>query len=280
MSDAPTIRTMGREDVDFAMALATGEGWNSGLSDAESFFAADPEGFFLAELDGRPVGCISAVRYGDGFGFAGLYIMIPEARGRGWGLRLWNHALRRLDGCANIGLDAVPAQEANYVRSGFATAYRSARYEGVAGGTVPESVHRLGEADFADVAAYDRQCFPAPRDAFLRAWLAARGSHAFGVRRGGVLAGYGVIRPCIRGCKVGPLFADDAAAARDLLEALTASVPGETFYLDVARPNRAAVKLAEGLGLTEVFATVRMYTAGQPAVDLDKVFGVTSFELG
>jgi hypothetical protein len=32
--------------------------------------------------------------------------------------------------------------------------------------------------------------------------------------------------------------------------------------------------------MTQVFATARMYTGPAPAIDLDRVFGVTSFELG
>jgi GNAT superfamily N-acetyltransferase len=270
---------MTREDVDFAMRLAAKEGWNPGLSDAECFYAADPEGFFVSELAGRPVGTISAVRYPGGFGFVGLYIMTPDARGRGWGMELWNHAMRHLDGC-NVGLDAVVEQERTYTRSGFSTHYRSTRYEGMGGGSRPEGVVRLESVDFAEVAAYDRQCFPGERESFMRAWLEAPGARGFGILKDGKLAGFGVIRPCAMGYKIGPLFADDAGIAEDLYRALAASVPGERFYLDVIEPNQAAVALARKYELKEVFTTVRMYTGGEPAMDADKVFGVTSFELG
>lgn len=110
MTDNPVIRTMTRDDVDIAIRLAAKEGWNPGLSDAECFYAADPEGFFIAELHGEPVGTISAVRYDDGFGFVGLYIVAPGARGKGYGMELWKHAMEHLAGC-NIGLDAVTEQE-------------------------------------------------------------------------------------------------------------------------------------------------------------------------
>ena len=279
MPESPAIRAMTREDVDFAMRLAAKEGWNPGLSDAECFYAADPEGFFVSELNGRSVGTISAVRYEGGFGFVGLYIMTPDARGKGWGMELWNHAMRHLDGC-NVGLDAVTEQEKTYLRSGFSTHYRSARYEGMGGGSRPESVVRLENVDFAQVAAYDRQCFPGDRQSFLRAWLDAPGARGFGVVNDGNLAGFGVIRPCAMGYKIGPLFADDAETAEVLFLALTASVPGEKFFLDVIEPNAAAGELVKKHGLKEVFATVRMYTGGEPAMDVSKVFGVTSFELG
>ena len=45
-------------------------------------------------------------------------------------------------------------------------------------------------------------------------------------------------------------------------------------------PNDAAVELAGSRGLTPGFRTARMYTGEAPEVELDRVFGVTSFELG
>lgn len=279
MPESPTIRTMTREDVDFAIRLAAKEGWNPGLSDADCFYAADPEGFFVSELNGRPVGSISAVRYPEDFGFVGLYIMLPEARGKGWGMELWNHAMDHLKGC-NVGLDAVTEQATTYTRAGFSPVYSSTRYEGMGGGRRPEGTVRLERVDFAKVAAYDRQCFPGSREPFLEAWLDAPGVRGFGVMDGDRLAGFGVIRPCAKGYKIGPLFADDAETAETLYRSLTASVPGEKFYLDVIEPNKAAGELVKQYDLNEVFVTVRMYTGEEPAMDTDKIFGVTSFELG
>ncbi|MFH1912919.1 MAG: GNAT family N-acetyltransferase [Pseudomonadota bacterium] len=275
----PTLRTMTREDVALATGLAADEGWNPGLSDAGCFHAADSDGFFAAEVDGRIVATLSAVRYDDGFGFVGLYIVNPEFRGRGYGMTLWRHGLARLDGCVT-GLDAVPAQVATYRKSGFVPAYRSARMAGLGGGPMPGGVVRLDAVPFADVARYDRLCFPAGREPFLQAWLSAPGVSALGVMDGGILAGYGVIRPCVSGHKIGPLFANDQRVAGTLLSALAAAVPGQTFFLDVIEPNPAAVELARSRDMTEVFTTMRMYRGGQPTTNTNRIFGVTTFDLG
>ena len=72
---------------------------------------AEPGGFLIGELRDEPVGCISAVSYGGRYGFIGLYIVRPEYRGRGYGLRLWQAAMARLEG-HNVGLDGVVAQQA------------------------------------------------------------------------------------------------------------------------------------------------------------------------
>jgi hypothetical protein len=79
------IRTMSRAELDLAIGWARDEGWNPGLHDATPFHAADPEGFLVGVLDGRPISSISVVRYGQTFGFLGLYIVIAEQRGRGYG---------------------------------------------------------------------------------------------------------------------------------------------------------------------------------------------------
>ena len=53
-----------------------------------------------------------------------------------------------------------------------------------------------------DVEAYDATVFPAPRTAFLRAWIDAPGHAGCALVRDGRLAGFGVIRPCRTGYKI------------------------------------------------------------------------------
>jgi GNAT superfamily N-acetyltransferase len=270
-------------EVDFAVELAAGEGWNPGLDDAGCFYKTDPGGFLIGLLDGQPVGCISAVSYARQFGFIGFYIVKEEFRGRGLGIRLWREALGRLEG-QNTGLDGVVAQEGNYRSSGFRTAYRNTRFEGRAGTlsrkTVPQ-VAALSPEQFAAVLEYDRQCFPADRAVFLRGWLEMPSAKALGFTDNGRLLGYGVIRRCRSGCKVGPLFADGKYIAGELLTGLVSGLSGnDVFYLDVPGPNAAALALVRKYGMHEVFAAVRMYTREEPSIALDKVYGVTTFELG
>ncbi|MBU4192521.1 MAG: GNAT family N-acetyltransferase [Proteobacteria bacterium] len=268
---------MSRADMDLAIGLAAREGWNPGQADADSFYAADPNGFFVAEVEGRPVGTISAVRYQDDFGFIGLFIVLPEFRGRGYGMALWRHAMAYLDGCV-VGLDSVLDQEPIYRRAGFVPAYRSVRHAGRGGGSMPQGVVRLDQVPFAEILRLDRQCFPAGRESFMRAWINAPGVSGYGVMHGDRLAGFGVIRPCAEGHKIGPLLADNADVAGVLLAALAAAVPGEQFFLDVIEPNAQAAALARSM--PGVFTTVRMYAGGAPDTDMGRLFGVTSFELG
>jgi hypothetical protein len=61
--------------------------------------------------------------------------------------------------------------------------------------------------------------------------------------------------------------------------ALVGATGGEV-YLDVPQPNGPAVALANSHGLAPVFETARMYSGPIRPVDLERVYGVTSFELG
>jgi len=180
-----------------------------------------------------------------------------------------------------IGLDGVVAQQQNYRMSGFELAHANVRYGGtVAAPDSPRCVMALAEVPLAIVEAYDATVFPASRTAFLRAWIGSPGHVGRALMRDGRLAGWGVIRPCRKGRKIGPLVADDRSAAEVVLSALLASVGGGEIFLDVPSPNNEAVALAEDLGLAPVFETARMYKGAIPPLRLERVFGITSLELG
>lgn len=280
MSDLQ-IRNLRPEEISIAIDWAAAEGWNPGLRDAACFAIPDPQGFFVGEIDGERVAAVSCVNYDDRFAFLGFYIVRASFRGRGHGLRIWNAAIAHA-GSRVIGLDGVVAQQDNYRKSGFQLAYANIRYGGsiAAPPKPPADVVALDTIPFADIEADDVTVFPAPRAAFLRAWINTPGHVGRALLRDGKLAAWGVIRPCRTGHKIGPLVADDRMAAEAILQALLANVGGGEIFLDVPAVNREAIALAEALGLKPVFETARMYTRPIATLRLDRVFGVTSFELG
>jgi GNAT superfamily N-acetyltransferase len=279
-----TIRMMRHDELDLAIEWAAREGWNPGLHDAACFHAADPRGFLIAERDAEPLGCISAVSYAGRFGFIGLFIVAPAWRGRGIGRQLWAQATARLAGQV-IGLDGVPAQQDYYRRSGFEVAWSNVRFAGVAArpdkpASLPQLVP-LGSVDFAALCADDARVFPAPRESFLRRWASMPAATGLAWLERGRLAGWGVIRQCREGHKIGPLNADRPEVAGVLYEALCSAVPtGDAVYVDVPVRNAGALALAKAKGLRSVFETARMYAGPAPACEQDRVYGITTFELG
>jgi GNAT acetyltransferase-like protein/acetyltransferase (GNAT) family protein len=280
MPDASlTIRSLTLPEVGTLVGWAAGEGWNPGLHDAAAFHAADPDGFLGGFVEGEMVSGISAVAYGADFGFIGLYICRPDMRGRGYGKAVWDAGMARL-ASRTVGLDGVPQQQANYRSMGFVPAYRTFRFSGrfTVARARASVVRPLTPELFAAVAAFDRGFFPAPREAFLRRWLAP--PHlALACADGDAIQGYGVARACRDGFKIGPLLARDREMAEDLLSALDQAC-GSGIHIDVPETSGGFAGRLAGAGLTQGFETARMYRGPAPAIAFSGVFGVTTLELG
>ncbi|MDP2721671.1 MAG: GNAT family N-acetyltransferase [Bacteroidales bacterium] len=277
-----TIRHMTAAEVSLAVEWAAREGWNPGLYDADCFFQTDPSGFLIGELDGKMIACKSAVKYGDDFGFMGFYMVAPEYRGKGYGYEIWKQGHDSLKGRV-AGMDGVVEQQPNYRKSGYRLAYRNIRMEGKATGMRVENVHLIpaSEVSFDSLVKYDRQYFPAERSKFLECWIQQPESHALTYVEKGSILGFGMIRKCRIGYKIGPLFSESENIA-NLISGALFGFPQEVepVFLDIPEPNEAAHKLVERYKMKKVFETARMYHGKPPKVDLDHVFGVTTFELG
>jgi GNAT superfamily N-acetyltransferase len=282
VSEGFAVAPASLSDWDEVVEWAAQEGWNPGLGDAACFHAADPAGFFVGRLGGRIVSAVSVVTYSPEYAFLGFYLVHPDHRGAGLGLATWTAALPHA-GNRVIGLDAVPAQQATYLRAGFTPAYANVRFTGrprppATPSSPPSgSVLRVDATHLPALAAYDRTCFPASRRAFLDAWLTAPGHTARVLLHDGAVAGYGVIRPAREGHRVGPLFADTPEVATALFDALT--VDSADVTIDVPDLHPAAAFLAER-GLTPTSTCTRMYTGPVPPTHTHRVFATTTLELG
>ena len=276
------IKTADPTEIDIAVDWAAQEGWNPGLNDSACYHAADNQGFLIGYLGDEPIATISAVKYGNHFGFLGFYIVKENYRHQGYGIQIWDAAMKSMAG-RNIGLDGVVDQQENYKKSGFKLAYSNIRYEGITGPSPAENdqIIDLSKIPFAQLHDYDKAYFPDDRSNFIQQWVTQPDSVALGMVHNGMLHGYGVIRPCRSGYKIGPLFADTPQQAEMLFHALSAKVTaGQPLFLDTPELNEAAVSLAENNGMQMVFETARMYTGDAPALPHHKTYGVTSFEVG
>jgi GNAT superfamily N-acetyltransferase len=263
-----------------AVAWAEAEGWNPGLDDGERFLAADPDSFLATERGGEIVGTVSCALYGDRYAFIGFYIVRPDLRGRGIGSTLFDRALARADGRV-VGLDGVLAQQGAYERRGFVLAHRNVRWRTIGGGDRPTGLVELSSVPFEQLLAFDAAVFGTRRGRFLRVWIDRPPGHALAFLRDGALAGYGVLRPCRVGTKVGPLLADDEDAADALLTGLVAAAgPDTEVFVDMPAANPHARHLRDARAMEPSFETVRMYLNGRPPEDVERIFGVTTFEFG
>jgi len=290
MSQALNIRNMTRKEVDLLVDWAAAEGWNPGLHDADIFWATDPKAFIAADLDGVLIGGGAITSYQGDFGFMGFFIIKPEFRGRGLGNQLWQERrqrlINRLKPGAPIGMDGVFAMQDYYAKGGFVFSHRNLRFQSDIP-ALPNSIQpkqgkivKLDSIPFKQVLQYDRLCFPADRTNFLDEWVTQPDSMALACQENNHLRGYGVIRDCREGCKVGPLFADDLQTANALLSHLSKFAAGGPLFLDAPENNPAAMALVRQHKMQEVFGCARMYLGAAPRLAEDRIFGITTFELG
>jgi GNAT superfamily N-acetyltransferase len=275
------IRRADRGDLHVMIEWAAREGWNSSLHDAACFHAADPEGFWIARQEGELAACISLVSYSPAFAFLGFYIAHPDFRRQGIGHALWKHSLAACP-ATTVGLDGVIDQQENYQKSGFTLAHRNIRVGSIprSGAEKPDGLVQISSEHLGAIATYYQTFFAAPRTAFLASWLGATGHVGYMHHVDGAITGYGIIRPCRDGYKIGPLFAENAETAARLLDALGPHSAGKPMFLDSPELNSAAIDLCSRHGLEPVFETARMYRGPAPALPLDMTFEITSFELG
>ncbi|MEB3319119.1 MAG: GNAT family N-acetyltransferase [Cyanobacteriota bacterium] len=305
MAAALTIRPLTAADIPTVTGWARREGFAPGTGDVAIYRATDRQGVWMGWLGAEPVGCIAGVRYNAAYGFIGLFLVVPEQRGKGYGVRLWRHALHHLADLPCIGLEAAPVRVADYAGWGFAPASPTTRWQrpAHAGPLTPSLQAELG-VDPSDpsgrgaswcllagaaiperaVQRFDAQREPSPRPHFLHQWLRhpAGTVHAL-VDRQGICHGFGRIRPCLlhtdEGWRIGPLVADHPAAARALLEGLLQHHPG-VVLIDAPGANGQAPPLLEGLGFVPLSQTLRMYRGSAPTVSLADVYALACLELG
>ncbi|MFW2544096.1 GNAT family N-acetyltransferase [Primorskyibacter sp. 2E107] len=268
---------MSLPDVRRLLDWAAVEGWNPGLDDAEAFYESDPDGFFLKEVDGTPVAAISVINHTADFAFLGLYIATPQARGKGHGLDVWAagiaHAGRR-----TIGLDGVPAQQANYARSGFKLAGKTVRYHGRLDRSAASSVRLAAAQDLDRLCHLDTRACGVSRNRFATRWFSntqTRMTLSLPEDRG-----FATYRTCHEGIKIGPFYASSAPEAAALLAAVPQNMATESVYIDIPDTAAPLSALLIERGFTPVFETARMYRPLLPQLPRPAFYATATLELG
>ncbi len=285
MSEPLTLRLMRKDEADRFFDLTDDAAWDPGPHDVELWWAADPEAFVAAELEGELIGGGALIAHDSSFGSLGHVVVRPERRASGLEDRLWQacvHLLQgRLGDGATLAVDGVSREKDRYRRAGFTFSRRTIRYETI-GSSVAGSAGIVPAADvpFDRLAAFDRRCLAVARERFLRAWLQLDESLALAHLEDTVVRGYGVIRRTRLGARVEPLLADDVATAEALLDSLLRFAPDEPVFIDVPETNAWAMSLTRRRRMHQVSSRGRLYLGPAPRVAESRIFGDTSFELG
>lgn len=229
-----TIDPLRDADVEDAIALSTGEGWNQTDADWRRLLRLGPDGCFAARIDGRLVGTVTTTIYERALAWIGMMIVHPAARRRGIGAALMTRAIGHLEaaGVACVKLDATPAGLPLYHRLGFEEEMLFERWMGAAtrvGGSAPAPDEH---AALGPILPLDRAAFGADRSRFL-AELDADALAAYVVREPESREGFALAREGRIATYVGPIVATDEGIADRLFDALSSRFPGRQICVDV-----------------------------------------------
>jgi len=242
--------------------------WNQTAADWRRFLDMEPEGCFLAEVDGEPAGTLTTCVL-SAVAWIAMVLVEERRRGQGIATALMRHALAWLDarGTPTVRLDATPLGQPVYEKLGFIAEYTLTRY----GGTLTpmpeqESATPYAPDDLVAVLRLDRRIVGADRRKLLGRLLAENPKAARVVVERGVMTGYCTLRSGTRATQIGPCLATSTAAGRRLLADALARCAGGPVMIDVPTGNLAATAFIAGTGLRAQRPFVRMYR-GAPPVD-------------
>lgn len=266
-------------ELSLILDWAAEEGWNPGLDDAETFFATDPGGFFVAvDKQDEPIASISVINHTADFAFLGLYIVRKEFRGRGIGLGLWRHAMQHA-GSRTVGLDSVEAQQENYRASGFAYAGATTRFTGRVMERKGRGIRAVEPNEIASLIQMEAAASGVSKPKYLRPWLSGSDNRTTFVKRDqGAISGFCTIRTCQTGAKIGPLVATNVDVARELIAHPATGISGP-ISMDVPNTSTALAMMCRTMEWQPGFQTARMYKGVFDASG-HECFAVTSLELG
>ncbi|KZR91859.1 Acetyltransferase (GNAT) family protein [Synechococcus sp. MIT S9509] len=294
MNSEFTIRPVEPVDIPLINNWARSEGFAPGTGDVGIYRQTDRQGVWTGCLGEEPIGCIAGIRYNHAYGFIGLYIVRPDQRGRGYGVKLWKVALDHLHDVSCIGLEAAENRIDDYSNWGFQPASTTTRWQlGVdslphqlRSTEGPEELRLIHGDDIPEpkIQSYDADRELNPRPHFLSDWL----KHPAGTVTALLDSrddchGFARIRPCLlsneAGWRIGPLLADSPELAQLLIRDLLSARQG-LVIIDSPGGNALAAPMLRKLGFTASGRTLRMYRGVMPSRKLDEVYGLACLELG
>jgi GNAT superfamily N-acetyltransferase len=275
------IRAMIVRDVPLGMRLKQQAGWNQTEADWRRCLDLEPDGCFVAELDGEAVATTTTCVFGL-VAWVAMVLVDAAVRGRGIGTALMRHALAYLDGrgVRSVRLDATPLGQPIYEKLGFAPEFQLARYEGTlpaapaVGGVIPANPE-----DREELLHIDREVTATDRRKLLLRLFEERPEAVHLARVAGRNEGFLTVRPGSRALQIGPCIAAPGVGPR-LLQDAWHRYAGQGVFIDIPTANRMAIQLAEAQRLTVQRRLVRM-GRGEPVHErLEEVWASSGPEKG
>jgi GNAT superfamily N-acetyltransferase len=278
-----TIRTITEADIDIVDAIqsaAYGNGERRAL--IRMYLRLQPDGWFVASLDGAPAGFAGAINYGP-LAYVGLVSVLPEMQRRGIGQAMMTYLLGwlRRHGDPVVALDASAAGAPLYERLGFVDDEKTTVFSRDDCADLPQAsgrVAQLAAGDIPEVAEFDAPILGAERAAVFRHLLADLTGRALVARdASGQVAGYLVAQPKA----IGPWAARTPTDAEGLLGAALRLEFEEAPRVLVPSSNGDAARLLMRYGFSPRRSLRHMRFGGAgPVGRRNLYYALTSFAIG
>lgn len=277
------LRRMAPADIEGGLCLCRASGWNQVARDWQHFLAVNPNGARVLDKGGEVVGTVTSLRYGP-FGWLAMVLVAPAERGRGLGSRLLDAGLELLSDLASTRLDATPAGEGLYRTRGFTQEFRllrMARPSTTDRTCTPSArARRMEPQDLAAVAEWDIAAFGGDRRAVLEWLYEGAPEYAWIMEASGRPTGYLLGRHGFAHHHLGPVVAQDAQTALQILRTCLASHTGRSFIVDASEHSPDWVRGLQALGFVPQRPFLRMALGLDRFGSLGHVFASAGPELG
>lgn len=275
------LRAMTPADAEAGYRLTQQLGWAHRREDWQQLIALG-EGV-VVEAQGDYLGGAIGWRWGADAATIGLVIVSEQARGRGIGRQVMQAMLEKFSDC-NVRLHATDMGQVLYEKLGFQACNRVPQHQTRALAQQPSVIVPDGlmlrpavEADAAAIDALDYQA-NGLRRARLHQQLRAQSVVLQDTQ--GKLQGFASRRRFGHGWTIGPVIADDVAAAQALVSQLMQDLAQQFVRLDTPDAQLSAWLLS--LGLAQVDAPFAMVygTPWRAAANGPQTFALVSPALG
>lgn len=263
-----TERALAPGDLDAAQALVEEAGWNQVAADWKVFLELG-RGFAVEEPGGGLVATAAMLPYPSGFGWISMVLVARRARRRGIATRLLERCIDTLREAGMVPvLDATPAGREVYRPLGFCDGWPITRWRhaGAAFASPARAVRPLENRDWPALLRLDASAFGCDRAPLLERLRARSASFACVIEEAGRLRGFLLGRDGRIATQLGPIVAEDEAAAAALVDCARARAAMPVLLDALDRHERFARGLAE-----RGFQKERPYT--RMALGMNHLFG-------
>lgn len=265
------------------------EGWNIGIYDSDIYYKIDPTGHFVAKTTNN-IASLSLIKHSPYFFTLGPFIVHKWYRKLGIGEAILNATIANMEHDhpkAGTILFSVPEQIERYKRIGFIPCINIERWyvKSIEPTHIKNECRAITRQLVPYINQYYQQHHIVSREILLNELLLKPEINGLVFIENNIIKGFGFIRRCIRGFRIGALIADTPVIAKELINELLVFAHSEPAFIDVPSSNLNASFCMNALNAQKVATedTIMMMKGTDHynyLKKLDHHYGLFSLEIG